>query len=146
MLKIFRLVRSNSMNFRSKKRKTPTVPISAMSDIGFLLLIFIMLVALINYREEVKLEYPEARQLQRTGLEHNLELAVNLAGEYFVDGKPSNLQNLEFVVADAINAHPDVRIHVVADQNTPYRHVNAIVDLLQLLGHRSVSFLVKEST
>jgi biopolymer transport protein ExbD len=45
-----------------------------MSDVAFLLLIFIMLVALINYRKEVKIEYPEAATAMRTSEHKNLEV------------------------------------------------------------------------
>ena len=45
----------------SRKRKKPLIPMSSMSDIGFLLLIFIMLISLINQRHEVPISYPEAQ-------------------------------------------------------------------------------------
>ncbi|HNQ97320.1 MAG TPA: biopolymer transporter ExbD, partial [Treponemataceae bacterium] len=45
----------------NRKKKRPMVPTSSMSDIGFLLLIFIMLISLINQRHEVKIDYPEGK-------------------------------------------------------------------------------------
>ncbi|WP_461248293.1 ExbD/TolR family protein, partial [Treponema sp. R6D11] len=60
-----------------RKRKSFTIPLNSMSDVAFLLLIFIMLVALINYRKEVKIEYPEAKTALRTTSEKNLEVWVD---------------------------------------------------------------------
>ena len=44
-----------------------------MSDIGFLLLIFIMLISLMNQRHEQPIEYTEALNLEKTQAEKNFE-------------------------------------------------------------------------
>jgi len=129
------------------KRKVhpPTIPVSAMSDIGFLLLIFIMLLALINDRYEVKIDYPEAEAVEKTQMEHNLEIWVEQDGTLSVDGSVVDSQTLEQIIAASVVEHPDVRIHILADRNTPYRYVNQVVEVLQLLQHRVVSFVVREN-
>ncbi|GHV74974.1 hypothetical protein AGMMS49940_22760 [Spirochaetia bacterium] len=43
------------MNLKRRKRDF-IVPMNSMSDVAFLLLVFIMLVSLINYRREVKID------------------------------------------------------------------------------------------
>ena len=105
-----------------------------MSDIGFLLLIFIMLISLMNQRYEEHIEYPEAKQLQKTSLEHNFEIWIQNATP----------ELLEALVVSAIAEHPDVQVHIIADKNTPYKYVNSVVSVLQSLQHRVVSFVVKE--
>jgi biopolymer transport protein ExbD len=126
------------------KRRPPAIPMSAMSDIGFLLLIFIMLLALINDRKEVKIEYPEAKLIEKTAAEKNLEIWVDGSGAVFVDGKNLTMPQLEQIVAEKISERPDIRVHILADRNTPYRHVNKVVRVLQTLQHRVVSFVVEE--
>ncbi len=127
---------------RSQQRK-PLIPINAMSDIGFLLLIFIMLVSLINYRVEVKIDYPEAQNIKRTQETYNLELWIDESGSYFIDGKASTLGDIEKAIVVAYAQQPATRVHVISDRKTAYRHVAAIVEILQLLQHRQVSFVVK---
>ena len=126
------------------RRKAPQAPLSAMSDIGFLLLIFIMLLSLINYRKEEKIEYPEARQVERTEAEHQLEIWITRDGTVSVNGHPVDAEGLEFLIAEGVQEHPDLRVHILADQGTPYKHINSVVQILQLLQHRVVSFVVKE--
>lgn len=130
------------MNLRRKKTSF-IVPMFSTSDIGFLLLIFIMLVSLINYRVEVKIDYPEARTALRTTSEKNLEVWIDVNGNIFLDGYPSNRSELERIISELYISAPDTRVHIIADRNTPYIHINNILEVLQILQYRVVSFVVK---
>ena len=126
-----------------RKSQFVNVPLFSTSDIAFLLLIFIMLVSLINYRVEVKIDYPEAQSALRTTAEKNLEVWVNKEGNIFLDGIASDRLAFEKVIQNLYITAPDTRIHIIADKNTPYMHINSILEILQLLQYRVVSFVVK---
>ncbi|MDR3285036.1 MAG: biopolymer transporter ExbD [Treponema sp.] len=128
----------------SRKRQRFAIPLNSMSDVAFLLLIFIMLVALINYRREVKIEYPEAETALRTSDEKNLEIWIDNQGAVYLDGLPANLRNVEIVVGDLYRSAPDTRIHIIADRNTPFAHVSSVLEILQLLQYRVVSFVTRD--
>lgn len=128
-----------------RARRKPGITTSSMSDIGFLLLIFIMLISLMNQRYEEHIEYSEAVKLERTQVEHNFEIWIQKDGTVSVDGKIVTLQTLERLIIERIAENPDARIHVIADKNTPYKHVNSVISILQFLQHRVVSFVVKET-
>ena len=128
-----------------RKRKFVSVPLFSTSDIAFLLLIFIMLVSLINYRKEVKIDYPEARTALRTSAEKNLEIWVNLEGNIFIDGDPADKTALERKIAEIYINAPDTRVHIIADRNTHYENINNVLEVLQLLQYRVVSFVVKNN-
>jgi biopolymer transport protein ExbD len=115
-----------------------------MSDIGFLLLIFIMLISLINQRHEEKIEYSEAKILEKTQEEKNLEIWIKKDGGIFVEGNQISPESLELMLAGKIAEEPTARIHIIADRNTPYKFINDVVAVLQLLQHRVVSFVVRE--
>lgn len=127
---------------RDKRR--PIIPMSSMSDIGFLLLIFIMLISLINQRHEVKIEYVEAKRLEKTQDVANLEIWIERNGAVSVNGEVVDERELELAIAGALAEKPETRVHVIADKNAPYRYVNGAVTVLQRLQHRVVSFVVKE--
>ncbi len=131
------------MKLKRKKRRAPIVPINAMSDISFLLLIFIMVVSLINYRKEVKIDYPEAEFQEVTNAEKNMELWVDQKGTLFFEGHQVEMAEVEGMIADGVVENPSVRIHIIADKNTEYRHINDLIEILKLLQHRAVSFVVK---
>jgi len=132
------------MKFNLRKRRFPVIPLSSTSDIGFLLLIFIMLVSLINYRHEVKIDYPEATKQGYTQSKKNFEIWIDRDGIIYYDGKIAAVKDLEFLITDAVQKRPDIRIHILADKNTKYKYVNDVVEILKLMEHRVVSFVVKE--
>ncbi len=115
-----------------------------MSDIGFLLLIFIMLLSLINQKYEAKIEYGEAVNIEKTDLAHNLEIWIEKNGRITSGGKEYSIPDLEQLIAQSVVEHPDVRIQIIADKETPYMYVNDVVEILQLLQHRVVGFVVRE--
>jgi biopolymer transport protein ExbD len=128
-----------------KKRDQFIVPMNSMSDVAFLLLIFIMLVSLINYRREVKIDYPEAETAKKTSAEKNMEIWVDREGAVYLDGVPSVLETIELAVTDVYRTAPDTRIHIIADRDTPFAEVNKVLEVLQLLQYRVVSFVVKDT-
>lgn len=128
----------------NRRKRKASIATASMSDIGFLLLIFIMLISLINQRHEEKIEYSEAKILEKTQIEKNLEIWIKQDGSVFVEGNQITPQNLELLIAGKIAEEPGARIHIIADRNTPYKYINDVVSVLQLLQHRVVSFVVKE--
>ena len=131
------------MILKHRSKKPFFIPLFSMSDIAFLLLIFIMLIALMNYRKEVKIDYPEARTVYKTNAEKNLEVWVDVEGNIYLDGEPANIRELELSVIEIYQTAQDTRIQIIADRNTPYSRINSILELLQLLQYRVVSFVVK---
>jgi biopolymer transport protein ExbD len=115
---------------------------NAMSDVAFLLLIFIMLVSLINYRREVKIDYPEAESAKRTSAEKNLEIWIDREGALYLDGLPAEAAAVENALGDLYRRAPDTRVHIIADRNTPFKEVSGVLGILQLLQYRVVSFVV----
>jgi biopolymer transport protein ExbD len=133
------------MKLNRSKSKNFYIPLNSMSDVAFLLLIFIMLVALINYRKEVKIEYPEAKTALRTSEEKNLEVWLDREGSIYLDGDSADLLALEGVISDLYRSAPDTRVHIIADRGTPYEKINAVLEVLQILQYRVVSFVVKNA-
>jgi len=131
------------MKLKLTKKKPFYIPLSSMPDVAFLLLIFIMLLALINYRKEVKIDYPEAKTALRTTAEKNLEVWIDQNGAIYLDGEDSNLRELEQKIAELYRSAPDTRIHIIGDRNTPYEKIDNVLEILQILQYRVVSFVVK---
>ena len=114
-----------------------------MADVAFLLLIFVMLVSLINFRREIRIQYPEAETAMRVSAEHNLEIWIDRYGNLYLDGQASNLAFVEWGITEAYRNAPGTRVHIIADRDTAFEDVHRVLDILQLLQHRVVSFVVK---
>ena len=128
-----------------RRRKNFFVPLFSTSDIAFLLLIFIMLVSLINYRKEVQIQYPEAETAIKVSAEKNLEIWVDRMGNLYLDGDLCGIDAIEAGVIDAYTLAPDTQVHIIADRDTHFSHVHQVLEILQLLNYRVVSFVVKGS-
>jgi biopolymer transport protein ExbD len=127
-----------------RRRGSFVIPLNSMSDVAFLLLIFIMLVSLINYRKEVKIEYPEGERAKKVSAEKNLEIWVDRDGGLYLDGTAASLGTIETAVVETYRNAPDTRVHIIADRRTPFVHVSRVLEVLQLLQYRVVSFVVKD--
>jgi len=126
-----------------RKNKIVSIPLFSTSDIAFLLLIFIMLVSLINYRKEVRIDYPEARTAVRTSTDKNFEVWINREGAIFLNGDASDKPELERNIEELYRNAPDTRVHIIADRNTPYEKIDSVLEVFQILQYRVVSFVVK---
>ena len=133
------------MNITKRDRRRSILPINSMSDIAFLLLIFIMLISLINYRKEIKISYPEAEFQEVTQADKNLEIWIDQLGQIYHNGIIIDTISAEAIIAEAVAKDPKIRIHILADKNTPYKYVNDVIEVLKLLQHRVVSLVVKEA-
>ena len=126
-----------------RKRKVFFIPLFSMSDIAFLLLIFIMLVSLMNYRTEVRIRYPEAETAKKVDASKNLNIWVDQSGGLYLEGIPSSLAVIERGIVEAYREAPDTRVHIIADRDTPFENVHKVLNILQILQYRVVSFVVK---
>jgi biopolymer transport protein ExbD len=127
----------------NRKGKDLVVPTNSMSDIAFLLLIFIMLVALINYRKEVPIQYALAETARKVSADKNLEIWVDKNGNLYLDGNYCDIQTIEAGIIEAYTQAPDTRVHIIADKDTSFMYVQSVLEILQLLQYRVVSFVVK---
>ncbi|MDR2149877.1 MAG: biopolymer transporter ExbD [Spirochaetaceae bacterium] len=135
------------MYIKRNRRKAFVVPTSSMSDVAFLLLIFIMLVSLINYRREVNIEYAQVtEQIAPHDAEENIEIWVDKDGMVYLAGEKSDLESLQRDFIAALNtASSTPRVHIIADKNTHFEHINRVLSLLQALNYNYVSLVVKET-
>jgi biopolymer transport protein ExbD len=102
-----------------------------------------MLVSLINYRKEVNIEFPQASMALRTDADKNMEIWVDINGFIYIDGNAANHQELEQKITDLFLTAPDTRVHIIADRNVQYEKIDSVLEILQVLQYRVVSFVVK---
>jgi biopolymer transport protein ExbD len=133
------------MMIRKRQRRKPLIPINSMSDIAFLLLIFIMLLSLINYKREIKIEYAEAKNQESTQRDKNFEVWVDKVGTAFYKGRMVNIDELKKLAEEKYDKYPDLRFHIIADKNVKYKKVNRIIELFKDIQVNAVSLVVREN-
>ena len=99
-----------------------------------------------DYRKEIKIDYPEAENQELTHAAHNLEIWIDVDGVIDYRGEIIDPVTLENIIVDKLVNVPETRMHVVADKHTKYKDINNVLEILKLLQHRVVSLVIKNET
>jgi len=116
------------------KRKTSiqnVIPVSSMSDIAFLLLIFLMLSSILNMKQGPKIQTPQAKEISTPKEAQKYELIVDKNGSYFFEGNYVTLDSLTTVFSERILIYPDLFVEINGDISTEYQYIDSAVKALQ---------------
>ncbi|MFP4330748.1 MAG: ExbD/TolR family protein [Spirochaetaceae bacterium] len=130
------------MKVLRRRARTP-LPIIGMADIAFLLLVFIMLLSLMSYRPQPSVDYPEAKSVESGDGGSALRILADREGTLYLDGVPGSLEEIEGALAQRIATDPSLKVELVADGESPYRHVHSLLRLLQRLEHSAVTLAAR---
>lgn len=133
------------MKLNRRKRRKPIIPINSMSDIAFLLLIFIMVLSLINYKKEIKIDYAEAEYQEFTQRDKNFEIWIDADGCPYFNGEIIEGNKITEIINEELNKNHDLRFHIIADKKAKYTKVNDVIEILKEMQIYTVSLVVKEN-
>ncbi|MCL2556942.1 MAG: biopolymer transporter ExbD [Treponema sp.] len=121
-------------------------PAAALSDVAFLLLIFVMVLSLMSQMARAEQSAgvipAEARQASEA-LETGLEIWIDAQGEIFVDGRPSSIAEARDAITALSQERPGTTAMIVADRDARFGAVSAVIEMLQSIEHRNVSLAVR---
>ena len=126
-----------------RKKNISTLPFFSSSDIAFLLLIFVMMVSLINYRNTINIQYAHAQSAESLENEAELEIWIDNTGNYFFHGHNVSLEYIQNEILGVYNSDFLPTISLVADKDTAYKNVNDLLQILQILQYKYVNFIVR---
>jgi biopolymer transport protein TolR len=112
-----------------RKRNPPTVPVSSMADIAFLLLVFFMVTSVLDTDPDIPIELPDV-----PGGE---QLNKKVANLYLSADEAMNEIKAKLMTT------PDLKVLVHADQNLRYEEIDATFELLKEVGALKVSLVTK---
>lgn len=125
------------MNLRPERREDPEVNLTPLIDVVFLLLIFFMVSTTFDREARLKIELPEATSEVTEAPAEVLEIAINAAGDYFIDEqklvnrKPETLKK---AIQQTLGEHRDRPVIIRADGRTPHQSVVTVMDTASQLG------------
>src|SRR4030042_5275515 len=129
-------MRKNMLITRRNKAKS-LIPVSAMADIAFLLLIFFMLSSILEMEREIPVNLPEARVSKtQTGTYFNIWVTAD--GDYIFDDKKGTLEGLAVYARYRFTGNSDMRALINADREIPYHYINGVLDALKQAGVNSI--------
>ncbi len=125
-----------------KKRKLNPIPVAAMGDIAFLLLVFYMATTLVTDQKPREIELPEVTGYS-LGSPYPLivyldrELAQHENAFFF--NKIVHYSELPGLLQDRSNAAPaPVRVYLNVEKDLPYHHTHRVLEMLKRAGVRNL--------
>ena len=115
-----------------------------MIDMVFLLLVFFMTVSTLAQAERAKevdlpksseSDVPEANELSNRGT-----ISLDAVGSIFLGMQEVTLNEMQASMKTSLQANPDLRIHVRADQATPYSEIKKVLKACAEVGAYEVIY------
>ncbi len=112
---------------RGKKRIR--IPVVAMSDIAFLLLIFLMVSSLSSAKKSMSVMLPQVVSAEKEKMKNSEDIFVSKEGKYFISKKEVSVKELDSLLFN-IAANKNMTVFVYGDEETEYNHIDTITKLL----------------
>lgn len=126
------------MQIRERKRKRPSINITSLIDVMFLLLIFFMVSTTFVEHPGIELRLPAASTAEPSKLEP-LTLSIDKKGRMFLNDMPVQEKELRTELERAAGK-PRATLVLRADEGVPYGYVIHAMDITRQSGiHRIVS-------
>ena len=117
-----------------------------MIDMVFLLLVFFMTVSnLAQADKSVEVSLPESVESEvPKDLADRGTITLNEAGQIYLGAAEQTLESMQAAIKVSLGENPALRIHVRADQQTPYAAIKKVLEIIQVAG--VVTFKFKAGT
>lgn len=131
------------MKLRTREREEPTVDLTSLIDVVFLLLIFFMVSTNFERQAVLKVDLPEASAVEApVEVPDRLELVIDPTGRMFLnDQQLIDDQRSTMIAAfrQAAGEQRDVPLLLRADRMTPHHYVVMAMDVAAELGFTNLS-------
>lgn len=119
------------MNIKRKTKIKNIIPVSSMSDIAFLLLIFLMLSSILNMKKGPTVNLPEAGTIQRPAEQQKYEISIDKNGNYYFEDSYLTENEITSIFSGNILLYPDLYVQISADELCKYDMVDKLIKALQ---------------
>ena len=129
------------MQHRTKEE--PTVDMTSLIDVVFLLLLFFMVSTTFERQALMKVELPEASAVEdRTEIPEGLELVIDGEGHMYLNDQrliDSEPRTIRAAMQQEAGENRDLPLILRADRQTPHHYVVTAMDVAAQLGFRNLS-------
>lgn len=126
------------------KRRNISIPVVAMSDIAFLLLIFLMVTSISSSRRSIRLTLPRIREVSRVQIKKSVNLFVSKTGTFFYGSKSLSPEELLDRLETDTALNRQMTVFLYGDEETEYGHIDRLIALLKEQGLRNCVFVTRK--
>lgn len=135
------------MNFKKQNREEPSVNLTPLIDVVFLLLIFFMVSTTFQKDNHITLTLPKADNTQRQTAADSIYISVGSSGEYTVNSRAlvkNDAATLSLAIENLNISDKKTPVIIAADANTTHQSVVTVMDVASRLGFSKVSIATTE--
>lgn len=131
------------MKLQHYSLEEPTVDLTSLIDVVFLLLIFFMVSTTFEHQALLKVDLPEASEVEdRTEQPESLELVIDSEGRMYLNDRrlvDSEDRTLRAAIEEAVGGERSAPLILRADRQTPHHFVVTAMDVAAQLGFANLS-------
>jgi biopolymer transport protein ExbD len=123
--------------------KRARIEIIPLIDIMFFLLASFMLASLTMIRlQSIKMNLPTATMATRDFKPDIVNIAVDKAGDIYVEKKPVNIVELQSYLSNKFRVNTNVPVYISGDKDATHGAVIRVLDIVRREGIQKVSFAI----
>ena len=121
---------------RKREEDAPSIEMTPIIDMVFLLLIFFLVATTYQQSErELAIALPEAEAAGPIStMLREIIININAQGDIIVGGQAISLDELRTLVSDAVRMNPDQKVSVRGDKDLPYGTIARVLDVCKAAG------------
>ena len=124
-------------------RKKARIEIIPLIDIMFFLLAAFMMASLTMIRmQSIKMDLPTATMATRDFKPDIINIAVDKAGDIFIDKKPMNVVELRSYLSNKFQLNTNVPVYISGDKDATHGSIIRVLDIVRREGIQKVSFAI----
>ncbi len=131
------------MKLQNRIKEEPTVDLTSLIDVVFLLLLFFMVSTTFEHQAVLKVDLPDASMVDApVDLPERLELVIDANGLMFLNDRQlvdSEARTLKAAFNEAAGDNRDLPLILRADRETPHHFVVTVMDVAAQLGFSNLS-------
>ena len=137
------------MKLQNRVKEEPTVDLTSLIDVVFLLLLFFMVSTTFDHQAVLRVDLPEASAVDApVDLAERLELVIDANGLMFLNDRQlvdSEEHTIKAAFIEAIGDDRDLPLILRADRETPHHFVVTVMDVAAQMGFSNLSIATERT-
>ena len=135
------------MKFRRQRREEVGINLTPLIDVVFLLLIFFMVSTTFNRETQLSIDLPEAEGSPAPTTDEQIEILINEAGQYRVNGQglvDSRMRTLQAAIYKISAGDTTIPMIITADAQAAHEDVVRAMDAAGQMGFVHLSITTRQ--
>jgi biopolymer transport protein ExbD len=136
------------VNLRPRRTQRPSLDLTPLIDVVFLLLIFFMVSTTFDKQTHLKVELPEATTVAAPDEQsERVELTIDAAGRFYVNEREvinTDVDTLRRALSQAAGDNRDMPVIITVDRNAPFQTTMTAMDAAAQAGLPRLRFVADQ--